>query len=611
MSPCPRIAAALLSFALLASPPSQAGDLIYTASFDEAPEGPYNDYEAARFLTQATFGPTLPEIRRLRQMGYNAWLNEQFALPFSTHRPYLDYIASLPEDPGPNPNMPDPDYSYENEPSNDKRNMAFVERAMHAPDQLRQRLAFALSEIFVVSDQGGGLGGEPYALAHYYDQLGEHGFGTYRNLLERVTLSPIMGRYLSMLGNRKPNPAINLRPDENYAREIMQLFSVGLVQLNQDGSAVDGDPMTAGTQTISTYNQDTIRGFAHVFTGWNFSGCTVSSFSWCGAGETGAAWFQSMIAPEGVMDGQYTMWHAYTGDKQLLIYPGATPANGLLVGAPEPTSAANSPTPYPAITAALNNIANHPNVGPFISKHLIQRFVTSNPESDYVARVSSVFANNGSGVRGDLRAVLRAILMDPDARAKPVVASPQGKLREPFLRLTQLWRAFNATDPSGRYNDWYMRWTDGTIAQAPLHSPTVFNFFLPDYAPPGEIATAGLHAPEFQIQTDGNVTRLSDILYDVVRSMSGSPYLDPDTYVTNRYTQIHVEGERALRSDANLERMLERIDILMMSGSMSAHMRTTLRTYLLAISANEDNGYRRVHEALWLTMISPEYVIEK
>lgn len=593
MSPIRSFATVLAGALLALAPTTRAGDLLFTASFDEPAEGPYNDYEAARFLTQATFGPTMPEIQRLRQIGYNAWLNEQLNLAFSSHRPYLDALAAANQDVGQN-------VRYE----------AFFQRALTAPDQLRQRVALALSEILVVSDQGAGLGGEPFALAHYHDLLGTHGFGNYRALLEQVTLSPVMGRYLSMLQNRKPDEGSNVRPDENYAREIMQLFSVGLVQLNLDGTAVDGDTGIPGIQTVPTFNQNTIRGFAHVFTGWTFNGCPVREFEWCGAGETGAGWLQPMQTPEGPWWGNtppWFVWHAYLGDKQLLVYPGVSLAGGVLPGSPEPLAAHGNPTPYSNLVAALDNVAAHPNVGPFLAQRLIQRLVTSNPEPDYVARVASVFNNNGSGVRGDLRAMVRAVLMDPDARARPVAGSHQGKLREPMLRMTQLWRAFAATNPTGRYQDWWIWWPGQYVPQMPLHARTVFNFFLPDYQPAGEIASNSWVAPEFQIQTDGYVTNFSNVLDTMVWNYVGNPseWADPDA------TKINLASERALSGNASIGRLLERLDVLMMSGSMSTHMRNTLRTYLLAIPVGDEAGYRRAWEALWLIMVSPEYVIEK
>ena len=596
MSRTCRIGAAFLL--TLAS--SASAQDVFTDSFEPPPGGPMTDADGMRFLTQATFGPTLSDFEQLNDIGITAWLDAQFALPFSRHRPYLEAIAGLPEDPQ------DPEA---NNVGQQTRNEVFFERALHAPDQLRQRVAFALSEILVVSDQGGGLGGEPYALAHYYDLLGEHGFGNYRELLEQVTLSPVMGSYLSMLGNRKPDLANNIRPDENYAREIMQLFSIGLVRLNPDGTEMDGNPSQAGVQTIPTYTQDTIRGFAHVFTGYTFGGCEVREFEYCSAWEHPERWVQPMDAPEGNWwDNVYRVWHAYPESKQLLIYPGVALPNGVLAGRPAPTAPNTGVNAQQDLEAALDNVFNHPNVGPFIGKQLIQRLVSSNPSPAYVGRVAAAFNNNGQGVRGDMKAVIRAILTDPDARGTPSGNAPRGKLREPLLRMTQLWRAFGAVDPSTRYNDWYVWWPGQYVPQSPLHARTVFNFFLPDYKPTGEIAAGGWVAPEFQIQTDGYVTNFSNVLDWMTWNYQNNPsqWADPDM------TKIVIETERGLASNnATIDAFIERLNLLLMSGSMSTHMKSTLRTYLLTIPANAENGYRRVWEALWLIMVSPEYVIEK
>lgn len=556
-----------------------AGDLLFTASFDESAEGPYNEYEAARFLTQATFGPTRAEITRLRQIGYNAWLNEQFALPFSGHQAYLDQIAAIPED-----------------VQHATRYEAFVQRAMGAPDQLRQRVALALSEILVTSDQSGAISGEPFALAHYYDLLGNNAFGNYRSLLEKVTLDPVMGHYLSMFRNQKPDPANNVRPDENYAREIMQLFSVGLVRLNPDGTVTDADPGTPGIQSIATYNQDTIRGFAHVFTGWAWFDCPSDNFEYCGPGATGAGWFQPM-APN-------VEFHALEDAKQLLVYPGVALPAGVLAADARP--GATVQTVRDNLSAALDNVFGHPNVGPFISRRLIQRLVSSNPSPAFVQRVASKFNNNGSNVRGDLNAVLRAILLDPEARARPVAGSSNGKLREPLLRWTQVWRALSAQDPNGRFNDWYVRYPYASV-QAPLHANSVFNFFLPDYANPGvDVAQAGLVSPEFQIETDTYLTRFTNMLDGFVTwqfTGNTSQFLDPDI------TLVNIEREKALSS--NVDQLLEHLDVLLMGGSMSPFMRTTLRNHLSGIPVGAGNGYLRATDALSLILVSPEFAIEK
>jgi len=575
-----------------------AQTVIFTGGFEPPPGGPGTDQDAMRFLTQATFGPTMADFDHLNLVGIDVWLNDQLAQPFSRHRPYLDAIAALPEDP-----MDE----GANDVGNDTRNEVFFERAMHAPDQLRQRVAFALSEILVVSDQGGGLAGEPYALAHYYDLLGEHGFGNYRELLEQVTLSPVMGHYLSMFGNRKPDLANNIRPDENYAREIMQLFSIGLVRLNSNGTDMD-DPNQAGFQTIPTFNQQTIQGFAHVFTGFTFTGCEVREFEYCSAWTHPERWFEPMSAPEGAWwDDIYRVWHAYPEDKQLLVYPGVALANGILTGRPAPTALGSGVTAQQDLEAALDNVFNHPNVGPFFGRQLIQRLVTSNPSPTYVSHVAAAFNNNGLGVRGDMKAVIRAVLTDPEARGAATGTAPRGKLREPLLRMTQLWRAFDATDPANRYNDWFVWWPGQYIPQSPLHARTVFNFFLPDYKPAGEITAGGWVAPEFQIQTDGYVTNFSNVMDSLVWNYAGnpSPWADADA------TKINIEAERLLAGNATIDAMIERLNLLLMSGSMSTHMKTTLRSYLLSIPAGEENGARRVWEALWMIMVSPEFVIEK
>lgn len=561
-----------------------AGDLIMQGDFDASPEGPYNDYEAARFLTQATFGPTTAEIARLRQIGYNAWLNEQFALPNSGHR---SYIEALDDDPAID--------VYQN-----IRREAWMQRALYAPDQLRQRVAFALSEILVTSDKAGNLGGETYALAHYYDILAGGAFDNYREVLEDVTLSPVMAHYLSMFKNRKPDPANNIRPDENFAREIMQLFSIGLVRLN-----VDGTVMTSGGQPIPTYNQDTIRGFAHVFTGFAWNNCPVRDFDWCSPGADGAQWYVEMGAPQGNGWNNLPLtYHAYEGNKQLLNYPGVALPGGVL--AAQPTYPNNTQTPRQNLETALDNIFAHPNVGPFISKLLIQRLVSSNPSPAYVARVAGIFNNNGAGVKGDLRAVVRAILMDPEARTVPTDASGRGKLREPLLRLTQLWRAFGATNRTNRIQDSYIHWPGTSIPQYALGANTVFNFFLPDYMPPGEAAQANLLAPEFQIHTDNNVVGFSNMVDQLSRwqyTGNSSQWLDRDL------TLLNLDGLRALRT--NPDRMLETIDVLMMSGQMSPHMRQVVRNYILTFGAEAEGGYKRAAEALWMVAMSPEYVIEK
>jgi uncharacterized protein (DUF1800 family) len=543
-----------------------AGDHVFDSGFEDRVEGPRSDAQSARFLTQATFGPDLEEIARLRRMGYNAWVAEQLALPASLHRPYLDAQAAAGLD------------VYQN-----SRQEAWWLRAITAPDQLRQRVAFALSELFVVSDRNGTIENEPIAMSAYYDVLVNGAFGNYRTLLENVTLNPVMGHYLSMFKNQKPEG--NIRPDENYAREIMQLFSIGLVRLNADGSV-----MLSGGQPIPTYNQDTIRGFAHVFTGWNWHGCPISQggqpweWEYCPSGTNG--WVLPMEAWES--------YHASEGSKQLLAYPGAIGAGtGVLPG---------GGTALGDLRAGLDNIFNHPNVPPFIARHLIKRLVTGNPSPAYVGRVAAVFANNGAGVRGDLGATVRAVLLDTEARTVPTLASNAGKLREPLLRQSQVWRAFHARADDGRYREWN---PESYLGQASLRSPTVFNFFLPDYRPPGELTALNLDAAEFQITTDTTIASVANGLGSkVFYAWRGFGGQEPEDVV------VDLEPELAFAGDA--AGLVDRYDLLFMNRTMSDFMYQTLVNYVQSMPAGSvQQRRRRVQDAVWLIQSSPEYAIER
>ncbi len=567
--------AALVVASLVSVPFASAGDWVFDGGFDDRTEGPHSDAAAARFLTQATFGPSMATIRALRQTGYNAWFASQAAVAPSRHRPYLESQAAAGLD------------VYQN-----SRQEAWWLHSVRAPDQLRQRVAFALSELLVVSDQGGAIEGYPIAMANYYDLLVDGAFGNYRDLLANVTLSPVMGHYLSMFKNRKPDEATGIRPDENYAREIMQLFSVGLVRLNMDGTVV-----MSGGQPVPTYDQDTIRGFAHVFTGWNWANCPGTDsgqswrWDWCPSGPVDwpnpgwdAYWMQPM-AP-------WQTYHASAGTKQLLVYPGVALPGGVLPA---------GGTAQSNLQAALDNLFNHPNVAPFIAKHLIRRLVSSNPSPAYVGRVAAVFANNGTGVRGDLGATVRAVLMDNEARTLPSLASNRGKLREPLLRLSHLWRALDGRADDGRYREWN---PDYYLGQAALRSPTVFNFFLPDYRPPGELTVLGLDGPEFQITTDTTIASATmGLAYKIFYAWRGMPDQSPDDIV------VDLQPELAFASDP--VRLVDRYDLLFMNRTMSPHMFTTLVNYAQTFDNTAGGRRQRVQETLWLVMGSPEYAIER
>lgn len=548
-------------------PPSKSGPML-------AQRKPITANDAARFLAQATFGPKLEDIDRVRQLGYSGWLNEQFAQPASSQ---LDFITAA------GPEMKREwrvDAWFVNAlGGQDPYNASLVHR-----DQLRQRVAFALSEIFVVSDAtSDALGNQVRGMTHYYDTLARDSFGNYRQLLEDVTLHPVMGIFLSALGNQKPNAASNIRPDENYAREVLQLFSIGLVMLNPDGTPkLD----TAG-KPIPSYNQDTVKGFAHVFTGWTFKKCvTLGDFTCYVYDNSDPSWTSRME--------NFASYHASAQDKQLLVYPGVALPNGVLAGG---GSAQNN------LKAALDNIYNHPNVGPFIGRQLIQRLVTSNPSPAYVARVAAAFNNNGQGVRGDMKAVIRAILFDAEARDRSSQPPNFGKVREPLLRLTHLWRAMNARSRSGHMDEFWI--LDMYLGQSPMYAASVFNFFSPRYTPSGELTDLGLAAPELQLATDYMLPSTEGYLgFKTFEVFTENPDLGPNEIA------IDISRDTPLAADAAA--LIDRYNLLFLSGQMSADMRQALLTRLNGIPAGTVDGRReRVKEALYLIVNSPEYVVQK
>ncbi len=504
--------------------------------------------EAFRFLNRATFGATEAEAARLIDIGLEGWIDAQLEMPASLQLPHLQALSR-------------PQFLLELQPD---RVDIWFRNALNGDDQLRQRVAFALSEIMVVS-QLGALGNLTYALADYYDVLAKNAFGNYRELLEEVTLHPAMGIYLSMLGNEKPDPARNIRPDENYARELMQLFSIGLVELNLDGTErLDGEG-----RPIPTYDQAVIEGFAHVFTGWTFAGAV--SFRLARPNDA------NQVVPMQL----YPAFHD-TGQKALL--------NGTVLPGGQ--------TGEQDLAAALDNIFNHPNVGPFIAIRLIQRLVASNPSPGYVARVASVFNDNGAGIRGDLGAVVRAILLDAEAR--PVQhGDADGKLKEPLLRLTQLWRAYAARSEGGGYPIGYAFVVFG---QGPLQSPSVFNFFSPFYAPPGEIRNSGLVAPELEIATEYLNTFVTNYMFyqTFVWNQTNTLNLEPD--------DVYIDFSEELGLADDVDMLINRVDDKLLAGQMSNTLRVEIAGMLERIPESE--AALRAAETIYLTVTSPEFAYQ-
>ncbi|MDR3389347.1 MAG: DUF1800 family protein [Rudaea sp.] len=632
---------------------SHGPDPLFHDGMEGITVGPSTDSDAARFLAQATFGPTDADIANLRSLGYQGWLNQQFSatptyettdLPGQTNSAYLNWISNvLGEDIGQN-----------------NRQEAWFLGALGGPDpqnnllvhndQLRQRVAFALSEILVVSDQNATLDGFPQGMAYMYDILVKDAFGNYLTLLNDVTLSPAMGVYLNMMGNQRANLAANVHPDENYGREINQLFSVGLVMLN-----LNGTPTT--TPGTPTYTQSTVTAFAHVFTGWNWSDCDADgydNFQYCGpdyggSGNPpyGANFLTPMVAydntdPPSMAQQGYTGYHDNGTDpvndisnKQLLSYTGA--ANGGVL--------ANGGTAASDLAFALNNIFNHPNVGPFISKQLIMRLVTSNPSPAYVQRVATVFNSNRSSAT-QLQAVVQAILLDPEARyGQWQNPNTFGKLREPLLTVTHFWRAMGALHMCGqniaassnsaasnyakqpyRYAGYSTAWAtndnqygDG-VDQASLDALTVFNFFKPSYIPPGEMTSLGLVGPEFQIGTDSIVANSSNTVgyhaYDLDINDACDPSDQFGDVKVNHSQDLSLAGSGQGGPTDPATALVAEYNKRFMSGQMSPYMQQQLLSYLNTIDSswangNEDWRLERIYRALYLVLSSPEYMIQK
>jgi uncharacterized protein (DUF1800 family) len=510
--------------------------------------------DAARFLTQATFGiQSVQQIADTQTKGFALWLWEQFNTGFSSHVSYLDWQRQRKTNNKGNTYATD-EMSYE----------AIWQQWLFDAGQLRARVAFALSEIVVISNIAPDI--RPYAMSSYMDMLNRNAFGNYRQLLKDVTLHPAMGYYLNMINSERDNPETDAHPNENYAREILQLFSIGLKKLN-----LDGTPQFDGSgNPIPTYDEDVVKGFARAFTGWSYGNAT----GFDDADENAdAAWispmkpFAAMHSPE---------------DKTLL--DGFVLSGG---GSPESD-----------LEAALDSIFSHPNVGPFIGRQLIQRLVTSNPGPGYIARVASVFNDNGAGVRGDLRAVVSAILLDPEARTAQAT-NYYGKQREPVIRFANFLRGLGAKSASGINIIHDLAGSDDSLGQSPLLAPSVFNFFSPDYRPAGAIAQAGLVAPEFQITTETTVVGEVNFF---TKLFSQGGYGWGDNQLKFDYTRL--EGLAATPDN-----LIAELNALFFSYGMSEALKNRMREMIAGYPGWDKRG--RVKSALILTSLSPEYTIQK
>jgi len=530
--------------------------------------------EAGRLLVQGTFGATETDIATVQSQGVNGWVTAQLALPLpaQTHQAYVDArnatLGTLSAT-----------QFYE----------SWFRQATSEPDQLRQRTAFALSQIFVISLNDPNV--DTRGAASYYDMLQRDAFGNFRKLLEDVTLHPMMGRYLTYLGNQKESTDGTRTPDENYAREVMQLMTLGLFNLNQDGS----QKLTGGVATAS-YTPDDIKGLAKVFTGISWYNPSPTNTTFLGGNAHSDRSITPMIF--------YPNYHSISSK----VFLGVTiPA----------TTAATGATMTSELQIALDTLFNNANVGPFIATRLIQQMVTSNPSPAYVSRVAGVFNNNGSNVRGDMGAVVRAVLTDAEARD---MLSPQttsfGKVREPLIRTTNWLRAFKGASQSGT---WAVSSTSAStsLGQSPLASPSVFNFWRPGFVPPSstELGSRNLLSPEFQTIDEVSTASWINVIQDWVNAGFGNAV----TGFTGRDIQVNYASEIALAD--NPAALVERVNMLLLYGQMTDFLKTRVTAAVTSIAIPAATGsnqatidaakLNRAKMAIFMTLIAPEYLTQR
>lgn len=511
---------------------------------------------ASQFAARATFGIPYEGIESIARQGIDVWLDKQLELPYTSHAAVAEELIR----------RRDADEFKEFE--NGVQFLIVFWRAswwrtvMTASDQVRQRTAFALSEIFVISDIDL-IRDNPYGITTYVDVLLDGAFGNYRDLLKNVSLHPAMGIYLSHVNNRKSNPEENVFPDQNFAREVMQLFTIGLYELNIDGSL----KLDSSGNPIPTYDNEDIYEMAKIWTGLSYGG---------GDARFGKYWPYYREPMQ-----MYEEWHE-PGEKRLL--------NGMVVP--------NGQTGMEDIEDAIDNLFHHPNVGPFIGKQLIQRLVTSNPSPAYIERVARTFNGDDTGVRGDMKAVLRAILLDPEA-TDPVNANAFGKLREPVVRLASLARQFKAKSEDGEYfNNGYRM--QNMMAQHPFTSPSVFNFFSPFHSPAGTLAEHDLVAPEFQITTANTVIGVTNqIDLGIFDGNALFSYWEP-------FKPTRIDISEYVDMASNPPALMERLDLLLTFGQMDLSVKQTIIQKLRQIQDMED----RAKHAIYLTLLSPDYAVE-
>ena len=555
-------------------------------------------FETGRFLSQATMGADLDLINIVKNMDFGVWIDQQITEPVTylqsevedIWEEYLDTLESR--------GYEDPQDAFG--PAMPELTSAWWHNNMVASDLIRQKVAFALSEMFVISSNSD-LGGEAIAMAHYYDKLLDGAFGNYKDILSEISLHAAMGYYLSHFNNPKAVPEENLHPDENYAREIMQLFSIGLYELNNDGThQLDNDG-----NSIPTYDNADIKEMAKIFTGLGPGGINENVWwtdePYFGLGIFGIDWTVPMA--------MYEDFHE-PGIK-VILKNDTIPANQLGLD---------------DINEAINVLFNHQNVPPFISYRLIQRLVKSNPTPNYVERIANVFIDNGNGVRGDMAAIIKAILLDEEARnGEYMFEQHSSRLREPLVRHMQITKGLEIVEePGGRY--WHNFDYDNSLKQQILFAPTVFNFFLPNHQPVGDIANSGLVSPEFKIHDTSSSINYFNAAYRWTRDWgelinSGRYFYNSDLVNDDGsiggwdmygFGETYIDYEAYTDLADTPELLINELDKVLTHGQLSDEVRQSLRDNLPNISWD---GYEygwereRVRTAIYLITISPDFAV--
>lgn len=570
-----------------------------------------NQNASSRFLAQATLGKNFTQIQNVATVGIESWINSQLNLPNSfivqnyvrgIHQSIVDSLLRI---------TPTGGYTLANTDVSDWHfDIAWFQGAMTSPDVLRWRVGLALSEIFVTSRKSS-FEGNPYALSNYYDMLMNNAFGNYRTLLDNITYHPAMGEYLTFLNNHATDIADGRQvyPDENYAREIMQLFSIGLYKLNIDGT----EQKDANNKSIPTYDNNDIAGLAKVFTG----------LSWGDA---------RYLGDDDKDDWSYTKRMKFFGIDSSDAKRNTWKPSPRIVNGHEPGGKSFLGQTIPNrpviqgetdIQDALDVVFNHPNVGPFLSRRLIQRLVISNPSPAYIQRVATIFNNNGSGVRGDLKAVIKAILVDPEARDNNADDNNRyaGMLREPFVRYMNLMKGFKLTTTGGVYRNVLYDIYD-YLEQIPMASNTVFNFFQPDFQPDGELKSIGKFAPEFQLLNAQTLTNYFNALNEWLIKDEPTTfwsYFSNETFKEDQRARFDLEVDNYLTTNNRIAELLDKYNLILAHGRLSVSSVAAIKTVLVGIPLrvdnagvlNEDDAYLRIRMAIYLIMSSPDYLINR